>query len=127
MEQANIPSEYRGWWRIVETSQWGPEKFDSCAPSLISLTGCGDRLRMRVLLAYVTCRPTKFGVSFMWEGAWEFEPVRGSGRVKLGKDGQLKGVIKTHGGEQSTFVAERSSEPSEPIPSPPSYRDKWRR
>jgi len=63
----------------------------------------------------------------MWEGAWEFEPVRGSGRVKLGKDGQLKGVIKTHGGEQSTFVAERSSEPSEPIPSPPSYRDKWRR
>ena len=124
MEQEQIPSEYRGWWRIIETSQWGSEKIGILGPSLLSITGCDDRLRMLALLAYVTCRPTKFGVSFTWKGSWEFEPVSGSGRVKLGKDGRLNGVIKTKGGEESTFVAIRSAGPDKPIPPPPSYRDK---
>jgi hypothetical protein len=47
-------------------------------------------------------------------------------RVRLGKDGKLHGRIKIKGGDESTFVAERAAEPAEPIPSPPSYRDKWR-
>ena len=79
-----IPSEYQGWWRIVETSQWVDDGLDILGPALLSLTGHGDRLRMHCLLAYVNCKPTKTGVSFTWEGA-------------------------------------------EPIPPPPSYRDKWRR
>ena len=29
--------------------------------------------------------------------------------------------------DDSTIVAERSDPPDEPIPDPPSYRDKWRR
>lgn len=126
MSHEPIPSEYRGWWRIVETSQWGSEKLDLLAPSLISFTGDDDRLRMHALLAYVTCKPTQLGVSFTWVGAWEYHPVSGSGRVRLGKDGRLKGVLKTKGSEESTFIAERSTEPDEPIPPPPSYQDKWR-
>jgi hypothetical protein len=31
---------------------------------------------MLVLLAYVNCRPTKTGVSFTWEGAWEFDQAK---------------------------------------------------
>ena len=54
-----IPHEYRGWWRIVETSQWLNDDIDICGPALISLTGNADRLRMFVLLAYVNCKPTK--------------------------------------------------------------------
>jgi hypothetical protein len=127
MEQKPIPSEYRGWWRIIEGSRWTAKELSRPGPALISLTGYGDRLRIFVLLAYVTCKPTQLGVSFTWEGAWEFDPMSGSGRVKLGKDGRLKGVIKIKNGDESTFVAERSEEPDEPIPSPPSYRDKWRR
>lgn len=45
-----IPHEYRGWWRIIETSQWGSDDIDVCGPALISLTGHADRLRMFVLL-----------------------------------------------------------------------------
>jgi hypothetical protein len=30
-------------------------------------------------------------------------------------------------GDSSTFVAVRAEKPDEPIPTPPSYRDKWRR
>ena len=122
-----IPSEYRGWWRIIETSQWANDRLDILGPAVISLTGLGDRLRMLALLAYVNCRPIKSGVSFTWEGAWEFDAVSGSGRVSLGKDGRLRGLIRIKDGDSSTFVAERSNEPDQPIPAPPSYRDKWRR
>ena len=125
--QEIIPPEYRGWWRIVDTSQWVNDYLDLLGPALISLTGTGDRLRMHALLAYVNCKPTKSGVSFTWEGAWEFDQMSGSGRVNLGKDGRLRGVIRIKDGDSSQFTAERSVEPDKPIQDPPSYRDKWRR
>ena len=127
MVQEQIPADYRGWWRITETSQWVDDGLDILGPALISLTGHDDRLRMHCLLARVDCRPTKTGVSFTWKGAWEFDQMSGSGRVRLGKDGRLEGYIKISNGDDSTFVAERADEPDEPIPEPPSYRDKWRR
>lgn len=122
-----IPSEYRGWWRIIDTSQWVNDGLDILGPAVISLTGRADRLRMHCLLAYVNCRPTKTGVSFAWEGAWEYDQVSGSGRVTLGKDGRLKGLIRIKDGDSSTFVAVRTEEPDESIPAPPSRRDKWGR
>ena len=121
-----IPSEYRGWWRIVETSRWVSSGLDILGPALLSLTGYADRLRMYCLLAYVNCKPTTAGVSFTWQGAWEYDQVSGSGRVTLAKDGRLKGVIRIKDGDSSSFVAIRTEESDEPIPSPPSYRDKWR-
>lgn len=51
--------------------------------------------------------------------------MSGTGSVKLGKDDRLRGRMKIEDGDESTFVAERASEPAEPIPDPPSYRDKW--
>lgn len=125
--EREVPPEYRGWWRITETSQWESRFLDILGPALLSLTGNGDRLRMHCLLADVTCRPTKGGVSFSWEGAWEYDQMSGSGRVTLGKDGRLKGSLRIKNGDSSTFLAERVPEPDEPIPPPPSYRDKWRR
>ena len=123
----DIPADYRGWWRITETSQWADDGLDILGPALLSLTGNADRLRMHCLLAYVNCKPIKRGVSFTWEGSWEYEQLSGSGRVTLGKDGRLKGVFRIKDGDSSTFIAARAKEPDEPIPSPPSYRDKWRR
>jgi hypothetical protein len=125
--QNEIPSEYQGWWRIIETSQWVNDDLDILGTALISLTGYADRLRMFTLLAYVNCKPTKSGVSFTWEGAWEYDPMSGSGRVTLGKDNRLRGVIKFKDGDSSTFIAVRATEPDEAIQDPPSYRDKWKR
>ena len=121
-----IPTRYRGWWRIVDTSQWVNDDLDICGQAAISLTGSADRLRMFVLVAYVNCKPTKTGVSFTWEGAWEFDQVSGTGSVKLRKDGRLSGRFKIDNGDDSTFVAERAEEPKQSIPDPPSYRDKWK-
>ncbi len=127
MIDTEIPPEYYGWWRIIETSQWVNDDIDIIGTALISLTGYDDQLRMFVLLANVNCRPTKTGVSFTWQGAWEYDPVSGTGSVKLRKDGRLTGRLKIKNGDESTFIAERADEPDEPIPDPPSYRDKWRR
>ena len=124
---SNIPADCAGWWRIVDTSTWGSRDLDVLGPALLSLTGQGDRLRMLFLLAYVNAKPTKTGVSFTWEGAWEFDQVSGSGTARLGRDGRLRGKIRIRDGDGSTFVAKRAEEPDEPIPGPPSYRDKWRR
>src|SRR5207247_10877003 len=106
-------------------SQWVNAGLDDLGPAMISITGCADRLRMHCLLAYVNVRPTKTGASFSWEGAWEYDPMSDSGTVKVDKDGRLRGRIKIKDGDESTFIAERATEPAEPIPAPPSYRDKW--
>jgi len=127
MTERDIPSEYYGWWRIIETSQWSNVDIDILGKPLISITGYDDRLRMFVLLAYVNCKLNKTGVSFTWEGAWEYDPVSGTGSVKHRKDGRLSCRIKIKNGDESSFIAERADAPEEPIPAPPSYRDKWRR
>ena len=126
MTGSAIPPEYAGWWRIVETETWSNRYLDTLGPALLSLTGYADRLRMHCLLADVNARATKTGVSFQWSGAWEYDQMCGSGRVRLGKDGRLKGHIRIHDGDESAFIAERAEAPSAPIPDPPSYRDKWR-
>lgn len=82
---------------------------------------------MHSLLGYVNTKPTKTGASFAWKGAWEYDPMSGTGSVRIGKDGKLHGRIKIKDGDESTFLAERAAEPAEPSPPPPSYRDKWRR
>lgn len=123
---SEIPDQYYGWWRIIETSQWVDDRLDILGPALLSLTGDNDRLRMHCLLACVECRPTRKGVSFTWQGAWEYDPVSGSGSVTLTKDGRLRGILRIKDGDSSTFIAVRADEPNEPIQDPPSYRDKWR-
>jgi len=123
----DIPPEYHGWWRIIDTSTWGSEYLDDLGPALLSLTGVDDRLRMMCLLARVKALPVKSGVAFMWMGAWEYDQMSGTGSVQLGKDGRLRGTLEIENGDKSDFVAERAEAPDEPIPDPPSYQDKWRR
>ena len=57
-----IPSEYEGWWRIVETSQWVDNSLDILGPALLLLTGHDDRLQIHCLRQPVTLvdRPTSF-------------------------------------------------------------------
>ena len=74
----------------------------------------------------MNCKVTNTGVSITWEGAWEYDPVSGTGSVKLRNDGRLSGRIKIKNVYESTFIAERAEEPEESILDPPSYRDKWR-
>lgn len=127
MPHDELDSDLRGWWRITETSQWVNDGLDDLGPAMISITGHADWLRMHCLLAYVNVRPTKTGASFTWKGAWEYDQMTGTGSVRIGKDDKLRGRFKIKNGDESTFIAQRTVAPAEPIPNPPSYRDKWRR
>jgi len=127
MRDGEIPAEIRGWWRIVETGTWVDDGLDDLGTALLSLIGHDDRLRMHCLLARVQAVGTKTGVSFSWMGAWEYDQMSGTGFVKLGRDGRLRGTIRIQHGDNSTFLAERAEAPARPIADPPSYRDKWRR
>ena len=122
----DIPDELRGWWRIVETSQWMDDGLDDLGPALISFTGRDDRLRMQCLIADIRARPTATGVAFTWTGAWEWDPMSGDGDARIGEGGRLTGTLSIRDGDHSTFTAVRADQPDEPIPDPPSYRDKWR-
>src|SRR3954471_24313511 len=62
------------------------DRLDDLGQAMLSITGRGDRLRMHCLLAYVNWRPTKAGASFTWEGAWEYDPMRGTGGSNLHSD-----------------------------------------
>lgn len=123
----DVPADLYGWWRITSTSQWVDDGLDILGPAVLSITGRGDRLRMHCLLAHVNVRVTKTGASFTWSGAWEYDPMTGTGSVKLRKDGTLVGrlKIKDGDGDGSTFTAVKTNAPAEPIPEPPDYRDKW--
>ena len=85
------------------------EHLDDLGPALISIIGRTDRLRMLALLAYVNWTATTSGLKFAWTGAWEFGPMTGTGTVKLGKDGKLKGTFRIRQGDSSTFVAEKTT------------------
>lgn len=125
MARAALDPEVVGWWRIVDTSQWGRKTLDRLGTAMLSITGGADQLRMHFLLATVKVKPLKSGATFTWEGAWEFDELHGTGRVKLRKGGTLEGQIQIAHGDSSTFSAERTLAPSQPIPDPPSYADKW--
>ncbi len=60
-----------------------PDSTDILRPAVISSTGDDDRLRMHCLLAYVTARFTRGGISFTWKGAWEYDQVSGTGRMRI--------------------------------------------
>jgi hypothetical protein len=73
----------------------------------------------------VKVKPLKSGATFTWEGAWEFDELHGTGRVKPRKGGSLEAQIQIAHGDRSTFSAERTLAPAQPIPDPPSYAHKW--
>jgi hypothetical protein len=52
-------------------------------------------------------RPTSRGIDFTWEGSDEMDHASGDGWVKLQKDGLLKGEIRFHNRDDSTFKARR--------------------
>ena len=73
---------------------------DDLGPAVLSITGYADSLRMHCLLAYVNWRPPRPGPRSPGREAWEYDQMSGAGRVKLGKDGRLRGRFKIKDGDQ---------------------------
>ena len=48
-------------------------------------------------------------LEFSWSGSAEIEPVSGRGWAMINEAGQLEGVTYFHEGDDSGFIAERST------------------
>ena len=105
MPVIEIPSEYHGWWRIIETSQWDDSGLDVIGAALLSITGRVDRLRMHVLLAYVNWKVNTASLSFTWNGSWEFDEMSGTGSFDCSRTTRSTGSSRSR-----TAIVLRSSQ-----------------
>jgi hypothetical protein len=96
----------KGRWRIVETKLWDKDYLDMMEPAYIAFDGkTGGKFAFGCVTGNLHCRQTSSGISFTWEGNDEMDEASGDGWVKLRKDGSLKGEIRFHNGDDSTFKA----------------------
>lgn len=95
-----------GKWRIVEMALWDRDFLDMLEPACIAFDGkAGGEFAFGCVTGSLHCRKTTSGVDFTWEGSDEMDHASGDGWAQILKDGTLKGEIRFHNGDDSTFKA----------------------
>ncbi len=98
----------KGKWRIVKMALWDKDFLDMMEPAYIAFDGkAGGEFAFGCVTGSIHCRKTPTGVDFTWEGNNEMDEASGDGRAEIQKDGSLKGEIRFHNGDDSTFNARR--------------------
>ena len=93
---------------IIATELWDKDFLDMEEPAYIAFDGnSGGEFAFCCVTGNLHCRPTSCGIDFTWEGSAEMDRVSGDGWAKLQRDGSLKGQIRFHNGDDSTFKARR--------------------
>lgn len=105
-------NDFIGKWRITEMSEWDKEYFDEELPAYIKIE---KTLMGNFHFGYVQGqmdgriikRQDGECLEFTFEGNEEYDPVSGSGWVKLQGRNAAKGEIRFHLGDDSTFNLKR--------------------
>jgi hypothetical protein len=98
----------KGKWRIVKMALWDKDFLDMMEPAYIAFDGkTGGEFAFGCVTGGIHSRKTATGVDFTWEGKNEMDEASGDGWAELQKDGSLKGEIRFHNGDDSTFKARR--------------------
>jgi hypothetical protein len=96
----------KGKWRIVKMALWDKDFLDMMGPAYIAFDGkAGGEFAFGCVTAGIHCRKTSTGVDFTWEGNNEMDEASCDGWAEIQKDGSLKGEIRFHNGDDSTFKA----------------------
>jgi hypothetical protein len=101
-----------GTWYIVEMEAWDQEYVNMEAPGYFTFEkdGMGD-FQFGLVQGEMDCRVETDGgkerIEFSWEGREELDPASGRGWAVF-ENGELRGRIFTHLGDDSTFRAKRS-------------------
>jgi hypothetical protein len=104
--------EYEGVWHIVEMDLWDEDYINMEVQAFIRIgpNGLGD-FQFGLVSASLDGDVVKTGglerFEFTWEGQDEYDPVFGSGWLKLNGEEKAKGRIKFHLGDSSEFLAVR--------------------
>lgn len=97
-----------GRWRITEMALWDKDFIDMIEPAYIAFDGkVGGDFAFGCVTGGIHCRKTPSRVEFTWAGNDEMDEASGDGWAQLQKDGSLKGKIRIHNGDESTFKARR--------------------
>jgi hypothetical protein len=97
-----------GKWRITEMALWDGDFLDTMEPAYIAFDSkSGGAFAFGCVTGGIHCRKTPAGVEFTWQGNDEMDEASGAGWAELQKDGSLKGEIRFHNGDDSTFKARR--------------------
>ena len=101
-----------GTWKITEMEQWDEDYIDLDGPGLIKFArGHHGDLKFGAMQSGLDWRldEPSGAVEFTFHGFDEGDEVSGRGKARLDPDGSLRGRLWFHLGEESHFVAERSS------------------
>ena len=104
--------KFSGAWLITEMEMWDAEYFNMEVQAYLRIgdNGIGS-FQFGLVSAGLDGEVVKSGklerFEFTWEGLDELEPISGSGWLKLSRPDQVKGKLKIHLGDSSTFSAVR--------------------
>ena len=107
-----MTNELVGRWRIEEMELWDRDAIDLVEPGFIDIgpDGVGS-LSFIAVVGGIDFRFARVdgvhAVEFSWEGDDDGGPASGRGSAKLSDDGQLRGRIFFHLGDDSWFTARR--------------------
>lgn len=102
------PAPLSGKWRIVAMALWDKDFLDMMEPAYIAFDDkAGGEFAFGCVTGSLHCRKTLKGADFTWDGNDEMDEASGNGWAELQKDGSLKGEIRFHNGDGSTFKARR--------------------
>jgi len=102
------PKKFAGQWRIAETEMWDGDALDMVVPAHITFGADGlGHFQMIAVEGDIDCRFENDKVEFSWLGDDDGEPANGRGWAEIAKNGQLRGRIYFHQGDDSSFAARR--------------------
>ena len=103
---------FAGRWRIAEMELWDQDAIDLLGPAFIAFDDeAMGEFRFCAVEGWIDCR---FGqrdglplVEFSWEGGDDADQACGRGWTVIEKDGQLRGRLFFHRGDDWAFTAGR--------------------
>jgi hypothetical protein len=104
-----IPKPFLGTWRITETEVWDKDALDLVVPARITFTADGlGHFQMIAVQGDIDARFEGNRVEFSWIGDDDGSASNGRGWGEIYADGNLRGRIYFHHGDDSSFVAKRT-------------------
>ena len=101
-----------GTWHITEMKLWDEDYLDMERQAFLAIRpdGSGEfqfGLVRGIVDGYVDGEPPEQTFAFTWDGSDEMDPVSGSGWMRLRSTDEVRGLIKIHLADRSTFTARR--------------------
>jgi hypothetical protein len=97
-----------GKWRITDMELWDAEFIDMLEPAYVQFDADGGgQFVFGAVQGQLDCRDNGASLRFTWVGNDEGDQASGDGEAELQADGALKGAIRFHLGDESSFSARR--------------------